>query len=266
VKKLSVVISALVVLAGCRGWDTEERPVHLIKNMDTQQKFKAGRKDDTGLFADGRMTRLPVEGTVAQGQLGDDLRWEEGLDESTDGGAPEPTMEFGGKVEEEWDTQVARGGNRFNIYCAPCHGPGLDGKGTVAGLALDGGPRLLVAPPSLHLERIAKDMVVGKIYSAIRNGVNNGNMPSYAAQIPVADRWAIVAYVKSQQMAKDSSVPKKPGRLVNWFRLRYTFASFVSFVHSFGRVLSRLLSKSSSVRLGRSPIWGGTAAIWLFLR
>ena len=69
--KLSAMALAVAV-TGCRGWETEERPVHLIKNMDTQQKFKAGRKDDTGLFADGRMSRLPVEGTVAQGQLGED--------------------------------------------------------------------------------------------------------------------------------------------------------------------------------------------------
>lgn len=213
-KNLSVVLSALVVLAGCRGWETEERPIHLIKNMDTQEKGKAGRRDSTGLFADGRMSRLPVEGTVAQGQLGDDLLWEEGLEQSTDGGTSEPSMEYGGTVEKEWDAQVARGHNRYNIYCAPCHGAALDGKGTVAGLALDGGPRLTVAPPSLHLERIAKDMVVGKIYSAIRNGVNNGNMPPYAAQIPVADRWAIVAYVKAEQMKKDPSVPIKPGKMV----------------------------------------------------
>ncbi|MFZ5444594.1 MAG: c-type cytochrome [Myxococcota bacterium] len=198
-------VSALS-LAGCRGWETEERPVHLIKNMDTQEKGKAYRRDSTGLFADGRMMRLPVEGTVAQGQLGDDLVLEEGLDE-----AGQPTKAFPAKVNEAWDNHVARGAGRYQIYCAPCHGPALDGKGTVADKALDGGPRLLVAPPDLHQERIAKDMVVGKIYSAIRNGVNAGNMPSYAAQIPVEDRWAIVAYVKSEQMKKDPTVQKEPG-------------------------------------------------------
>ena len=244
--KISTLFVALaVLLGGCRGWDTEERPIHLIKNMDTQEKAKAGRRDSTGLFADGRASRLPVEGTVAQGQLGDDLVWEEGLvdaesararlkeleaapitDEqltllagalkreaeayAADGGTAEATKAFPPSVKSTFEAQAERGHERFNIYCMPCHGQALDGKGTVAGLALDGGPRLTVAPPSLHLERIAKDMVVGKIYSAIRNGVN-GNMPSYAAQIPVADRWAIVAYVKSEQMKKDSSVPMEPG-------------------------------------------------------
>ncbi len=198
--------AAVSVLAGCRGWETEERPVHLIKNMDTQEKGRAYRRDSSGLFADGRTMRAPVEGTVAQGQLGDDLLLEEGIDD-----AAQPSKAFPADVKAAWDAEVARGQNRYEIYCAPCHGPNLDGKGTVAALALDGGPRLTVMPPSLHLERIAKEMVVGKIYSAIRNGVNAGNMPSYAAQIPVADRWAIIAYVKAEQMKKDPAVVQEPG-------------------------------------------------------
>lgn len=204
-----VLLLSLVVLAGCRGWDTEERPIHLIKNMDTQERGRAGRRDSTGLFADGRMSRLPVEGTVAQGQLGEDPLWEEGVDEKG-----EPSKTLPANVKTEFEAQAAHGKGRFEIYCTPCHGPAMDGKGTVAALALDGGPRLTVPPPSLHMERIAKEMVVGKIYSAIRNGVNAGNMPSYAPQIPVADRWAIVAYVKSEQMKKDSTVQMEPGGVV----------------------------------------------------
>ena len=197
-------LAALASLTGCRGWETEERPVHIIKNMDTQQKFKAYRNDDTGLFADGRMSRLPVEGTVAQGQLDDDAAFNEGLDETGDAG-----VQFPASVTDAWDEQVARGQNRYQIYCTPCHGPALDGKGTVAGVALDGGPRLQVPPANLHSERVTT-MVVGQIYGSIRNGVNAGNMPSYAAQIPVADRWAIVAYVKAAQMAKDAAVQREP--------------------------------------------------------
>ena len=207
--KLSV-LSIVVLLGGCRGWDTEERPIHLIKNMDTQEKGKAYRRDSTGLFADGRMSRLPVEGTVAQGQLVEDFQFDEGVDEAAE---PAPTKAFPASVKSSMATSVARGQNRYEIYCTPCHGSALDGKGPVAGLALDGGPRLLVPPPSLHSERVAKDLPVGGIYSAIRNGVNNGNMAPYAAQILPEDRWAIVAYVKSEQMKKDSSVELEPGGL-----------------------------------------------------
>ncbi len=203
------LFALVVLLAGCRGWETEERPVHLIKNMDVQEAGRAYRKDSTGLFADGRTSRLPIEGTVAQGHLDEDFLWEEGVDEKA-----EPSKAFPASVKESWDLQVARGQNRAMIYCSPCHGSALDGKGTLAALALDGGPRLTVPPPDLHLERIAKDMTVGKIYSAIRNGVNAGNMPSYAAQLPVADRWAVVAYVKAEQMKKDPSVQQEPGGVV----------------------------------------------------
>lgn len=201
----TTVMAAALALVGCRGWETEDRPVHLIKNMDTQEKGKAYRRDTTGLFADGRSMRPPVEGTVALGQLHDDTLFEEGRD------GADPTKAFPASVKEKWDEQVARGAGRYAVYCAPCHGPALDGQGPVAGKALDGGPRLLVPPPSLHAERIAKDMVVGKIYAAIREGVNAGNMPSYAVQIPTEDRWAIVAYVKAEQMKKDPSVAQEPG-------------------------------------------------------
>lgn len=203
--------SAALALTGCRGWETEERPVHLIKNMDTQEKGKAYRRDTTGLFADGRMMRPPVEGTVAQGELAEDLLWEEGLGED---GQPTKAFPENVKAEDGLEAQTARGENRYRIYCAPCHGVALDGKGPVAGAALDGGPRLTVPPPDLHQERIAKDMVVGKLYAAIRNGVNDGNMPSYAAQIPVADRWAIVMYLKQAQLKKGSADQLEPGGIV----------------------------------------------------
>jgi len=207
--KTRILMLAVLALSACRGWETEERPIHLIKNMDTQERGKAYRRDSTGLFPSGRTSQLPVEGTVAQGQLGDDDLWELGTDEKS-----EPTKAFPASITDRWDEPVAHGGIRYAIYGPPCHGPAMDGKGTVAGLALDGGPRLTVPPADLHSERVAKDMVVGKIYSAIRNGVNMSNMPSYAAQIPVADRWAIVAYVKAAQMKKDPTVQREPGGVV----------------------------------------------------
>ncbi len=203
--KTRILMLAAFSLSACRGWETEERPVHLIKNMDTQEKGKAYRRDSTGLFADGRISRLPVEGTVAQGQLADDTQLEDGLEQEE-----EATKTFPASVTEKWDDSVARGLNRYTIYCAPCHGGALDGNGTVAGVALDGGPRFQ-GVKSLHTEHAAKELRVGELYRIVKNGQNT--MPSYAAQIPVADRWAIVAYVKQAQIDKDSTVPREPGGL-----------------------------------------------------
>jgi mono/diheme cytochrome c family protein len=198
----------VLALAGCRGGESTKPPVHLIQNMFTQEKGRAYRRDTSGLFADGRTMRLPVEGTVAQGQLEDDAHLYEGLDAKG-----QPAQQFPAAVKIDGaitDAFRARGKARYEIYCSPCHGLAGDGKGPVAQLALDGGPRLTVAPPSYADPRL-KEMVVGKMYSAIKNGVNNGNMPSYAVQIPVDDRWAIIAHVRSLQRAADPSVQDEGG-------------------------------------------------------
>lgn len=184
----SASIVLLLVLAGCRGGESDKPPVHLIPNMDTQEKGRAYRKDTSGLFADGRVMRMPVEGTVAIGQLFEDDVVNEGLD--ADGGI---SSKFPTQVTFADDSVKARGKQRFDIYCSVCHGVLGDGKGPVA---IKGG--LMVPPPNFHDPRL-KSMCVGKIYSAIKNGVNNGNMPSYAAQIPVEDRWAIIAYLRGLQ-------------------------------------------------------------------
>jgi mono/diheme cytochrome c family protein len=195
-------VVCLVALGACRGWESEKPPVHLIPNMDTQEKGKAYRKDTTGLFEDGRMMRPPVEGTVAIGQLNEDDTWVKGVDEKG-----EPTQKWPASIRNDdgspKDGLVARGGQRFRIYCAPCHGPNGDGDGPV-----NTEKGLLVAPPAMHSDRV-KALTNGKIYSAITNGANS--MPSYASQIPVDDRWAIAAWVRDLQRQKDSSIPWEVG-------------------------------------------------------
>jgi mono/diheme cytochrome c family protein len=183
---LSIFVAAALAagLTGCRGWETDKPPVHLNWNMDTQEKTKAYRKET--LFADGRMMRMPVEGTVSRGHLYDNDHRDRGVDVEGKSVVKFPE----GMTPEEL---VARGGERYQIYCTPCHGRDGDGKGPVA---KKGG--LLVPPPDLLSERI-REMENGKIYQAIQLGVNNGNMPSYAAQIPVEDRWAIVAWIRDRQ-------------------------------------------------------------------
>ncbi len=115
---LTLGLTGLLTLAGCRGGDSDKPPVHLIHNMDTQEKGRPYRKDDTGLFADGRIMRAPVEGTVALGQLDDDDTLHEGLDDKG-----QPTMKYPAAIAVD-DAVRARGKLRFNIYCAPCHGAG----------------------------------------------------------------------------------------------------------------------------------------------
>lgn len=210
-KSSLLCLSLLGALTACRGYESEEPPIHLVPTMVTQEKGRAYREDTTGLFADGRMMRPPIPGTVAQGQLGEDHVLELGLDP-----AGEVTLKFPDAVKENGqlpEALAARGAQRYKIYCAPCHGAELDGRGVIAQVGFDSNPRLTIPPPSFHDARL-KTMPVGKIYSAIKNGVNDGNMGSYAAQIPVRDRWAIIAYIRQQQKAKDPAVEAEGGVVV----------------------------------------------------
>lgn len=187
------VVLALPAVSACRGWESDSPPVHLNWNMDTQEKPKAYRKSN--LFADGRAMRTPPEGTVAQGFLKPDSLRSYGMVEAADGKmlvANEFPADVGG---EEF---VARGRDRYGIYCSPCHGLSGDGDGPV-------NSRLGVKAPSFHDARL-KEMAAGQMYGAILNGVNGGNMGSYAGQLKEDDRWAVLAYVRALQKARDPAV------------------------------------------------------------
>jgi mono/diheme cytochrome c family protein len=204
---LFAAATVTLALAGCRGWESDQPPVHLIPNMDTQERGKAYRADETGMFADGRQMRPPVPGTVAQGELREDDYWELGVE--PDGGM---AQKFPAAIKLDDPAVRTRGKQRFQIYCSPCHGVKADGKGPVA-TRPPAGQGLLVAPPSFHDDRL-KGMVNGQIFKAMTFGVNNGNMPSYATQIPVADRWAIIAGIRDMQRELDPKVVDEPGATV----------------------------------------------------
>jgi cytochrome c1 len=202
-KKLTALLLAAVAVvgvtgAGCRGWETDKPPVHLNWNMDTQEKGKAYRAST--FFADGRMMRTPPAGTVAQGYLHEDDVRSEGMGAD---GTPTTTLPEGIAFEDA--ALQARGAERYGIYCTPCHGVNHDGKGPAAIGAGPSGAHLKSNPPAFSDQRM-KDMPIGSIYRAMKYGVNNGNMGSYAGQIPEADRWAIAVHVRKWQMDQDASV------------------------------------------------------------
>jgi len=195
-----VVGVALAGLLGCRGEPSELPPVHLNPNMDTQDKYKPYR--GSAFFEDGRAMRTPPAHTVPYGRLanaafqdpamlGADDALELGYDGIGADGQPQWVETIPVKPSLEL---LARGQQRYGIYCTPCHDDAGSGKGPVT---LRDWP---IPVPSYHDDRL-KQMSVGEIYKAITYGVNNNNMPSYAQQIGVADRWAIVAYVRALQLS-----------------------------------------------------------------
>lgn len=182
-------LGALALLGACRGQPSDKQPLHLVPDMDWQPKFSPG--EETPLFDDRRTMRPLVEGTVAQGNLREDESFYRGM-VGTKYLARAPIA-----VDEK---TLRRGQERYNIYCAPCH----DRTGGGQGMAVKRGYPL---PVSLTGERVL-GMPDGQIFWTITNGVRN--MPAYRKQVPVEDRWAIVAYVRAlgrSQVAKLDDVP-----------------------------------------------------------
>lgn len=181
-------IAAFVLLAagmGCyQGKPSDKPPIHLQRNMFDQPKYKAQGKSD--FYEDGATMRTPPAGTVAREHAMDKLVLYTGKTE--DG-------EFARIIPVEVDmTLLERGRQRYDIYCAPCHSRVGDGKGIMI-------KRGYVPPTNLHDQRVI-DMSTGQLFDVISNGVRN--MPSYRHQIPVEDRWAIIAYVRALQRSQNA--------------------------------------------------------------
>lgn len=170
---------------GCRGYTSESPPIHVNPNMDTQPKGKAYRASD--FFKDGQYMRIPVEGTVARGQLKEDEHFYFGkVDGSFAKSFPEQLT-----IDEAF---LRRGQIMFNRTCSVCHGRVGDGSGLV-------GKRLMVPPPSFHAERMY-DLPPGQFFDVISNGVRT--MHGYKEIVVEKDRWAIAAFVHCLQMSQDS--------------------------------------------------------------
>ena len=176
---------SLISLSACNGSTSELPPVHLNPNMDYQQRVDA--QEHSEIFADGRGMRAPVEGTVARGKLKDNDHLYRGR--GTDGRLVD-ALPKGIKLDE---ALLQRGQERYDIYCAPCH----DESGAGKGMVTKRGGGLSVPPPSYHQDKL-RAMPLGYFYDVIANG--KGTMFSYAAQIPVEDRWAIAAWVRTLQV------------------------------------------------------------------
>jgi mono/diheme cytochrome c family protein len=159
------------------------------QDMHDAPRYEAYEKSD--FFADQRSMRPQVEGTVARGQLQDDAALHTGKSGATFVATyPVPLTH----------DLVKRGKQRFEIYCTPCHG--LLGRGD--GVVVRRGYK---APPTFHQDRV-RQQAPGYFFDVITNGY--GTMPDYAGQIPVPDRWAIVAYVRALQLSQNASLTDVP--------------------------------------------------------
>lgn len=181
---LAFVITVVLVagIAGSRGKISRKPPIEVIPDMDRQPKIRP--QTPSAFFADGRASRLPVQGTVARGS--------HFLETPVNTGTVAGTTNFVGVSPLPVTAAVmARGQQRYQIYCAPCHSPLGDGNGITKSFGM-----AVVA--NLHDPRIVQ-MGDGELFHVITHGRNL--MGPYASQIEVEDRWAIVAYLRALQLS-----------------------------------------------------------------
>ena len=158
-------------------------------DMHVQPRFNPLAKSD--FFADQRSARPLVPGTVARGELRESAYFNTGKFGDTPGDyMPFPVT----------DDVLARGRERFNIYCAPCHSRLGDGNGVIP-------QRGYRHPPSYHIERLRK-APLGYFFDVVTNGF--GAMPDYSSQIPPRDRWCIVAYIRALQLSQNATAADVP--------------------------------------------------------
>ena len=175
-----IALASTVVVSGCaRGCTSSRPPIHLNPSMDNQPKLRP--QAASPFFFDGAGMREPVPGTVAIDGLKEDPAFFTG--KSADGQfvATSPVT-----VDERL---LARGRERYQIYCQPCHDARGDGRGILF-------QRGNVPTASFHQEKVLK-YTDGQIFDVITNGT--GLMAAYKWPIPPEDRWAIVAHVREVQ-------------------------------------------------------------------
>ena len=207
---LAMIPPALI--ARTRSANSPLRRIHMNLDMDIQGRFGPQDPSPSGFFADGRAMRPPVEHTLAREDytLQADDHFYRGVVAGSDG-KPAWATTFPAQSQVDM-TFIKRGQERFNIYCRPCHGFGGYGDGIIneraqSLMATGQGGTTWVQPKSLH-EQAIREQPVGQIFNSITNGVRN--MAGYASQVPPADRWAIVAYVRALQLSQHASMEDVP--------------------------------------------------------
>jgi mono/diheme cytochrome c family protein len=176
--QLGAIVLSVAALAACR------------QDMHDQPKYIPLRP--SSFFEDGRSARPLPENTVARGQLNEDPVYYTGRDAT-------------GKLVTELPVPVtkellARGQERYNVYCTPCHDRSGGGNGMIT-------QRGFRHPPTYHSDRL-RQIPVGHFFDVISNGL--GAMQDYSAQIQPADRWAIAAYIRALQLSQQATLEDVP--------------------------------------------------------
>jgi mono/diheme cytochrome c family protein len=194
-----VLATLLVVLvAGKRGDISRRPPIEIFPDMDRQLKLRP--QTPNSFFPNGLSSQLPPEGTIAQTvpmNVGGTAVFPF-EDSPVNTGKAAGTTNFVALNPFPVTAQLLqRGRERYGIYCSPCHGGLGDGNGVTKKLGV------MPTVANLHDRRIV-ELPDGDIFNTITHG--KSTMGAYGPQIPVEDRWAIIAYVRVLQLSRLGSV------------------------------------------------------------
>ncbi len=187
-----MALGAALSLAACSREHGAVAPT--FERMLVQPRYEPYGASD--FFPDGRAMRIPPNGTVSHERLADSAL----IPPGTPGGDSAAGMPL-----EPSEALLATGQSRFGIYCAVCHGVLGDGQSIVA-------RNMVECPPPSLLSATVRALPPATLFQVVSDGF--GRMPPYAAELPVEERWAVVAYVRQLQSRAPSSgapPPRGPG-------------------------------------------------------
>jgi len=200
-----IIVAGAAILAGIAGLQgrmSRKPPLEVFSDMDRQMKLRPQKPND--FFANGTSSQFPPAGTISrsepvQSANGAVYRFE---DSPVNTGKISGTTNFVETNPLHVDVQLlARGRERFDIYCAPCHGKTGDGNGITKKIGD------MPAVANLHDKRIV-EMTDGEIFNTIGNG--KGLMGAYGPIVPTEDRWAIIGYLRALQLSHLGTIDDLP--------------------------------------------------------
>src|SRR3954470_6145536 len=196
---------ATMLLLGPRGRTFHKPPLYIFPDMERQLKLRP-QKDNT-FFVNGISSQTPIAGTIPRSE---EINTVEGKvypfeNSPVNTGHVKGTTNFVENIPlPVTQALMMRGQQRFQINCSPCHGATAEGNGITKKI----GAMAVVA--NLHDKRIV-EMPDGEIFNTISNGKNL--MGAYGPNVPVQDRWAIIAYLRAVQLSRLGAVDDLPQEL-----------------------------------------------------